>query len=114
GPTTVLEQKESSEFWRTLGRLRPLFETPDRAIWLLSVPPASGATVVEALARSMADMQHFLDWGGGRIWLSVPVEADGAATQAAKIRAALSLGGHASLLRAPDKCRQGDDVFSAE
>ncbi|MBL8710909.1 MAG: 2-hydroxy-acid oxidase, partial [Rhodospirillaceae bacterium] len=113
-PATVLGQDKSTELWRTLGRLRPLAETPSRAIWLLSVPPASGGAVVETLARIMADMNYFLDWGGGRIWLSVPVETVGAAAQAANIRAALSLGGHASLLRAPDNCRRGDDVFSAE
>lgn len=113
-PVTVLGQDESTGLWCTLGRLLPLLEAPDQAIWLLSVPPASGAAVVETLARTMTDMRYFLDWGGGRIWLSVPVETVGAAAQAANVRAALSLGGHASLLRAPDNCRRGDDVFSAE
>ena len=47
--------------------------------------------------------------GGGLVWLAVPASGDAGA---AAIRAALKpLGGHATLVRAPDAVRAAVDVF---
>jgi glycolate oxidase FAD binding subunit len=53
-------------------------------------------------------LAHFYDWGGGLVWLS----SEASRQAAAAIRAALApLGGHATLIRAPDELREAIDVF---
>ena len=50
---------------------------PDRQIWRLSVPPASGAKVVERILDALIG-HAFYDWGGGLLWLAL-VPSDDAA-----------------------------------
>ncbi len=59
-------------------------------------------------ASARSALSHFYDWGGGLVWLaSEPTEG-----AAAAVRAALApLGGHATLVRAPDALRARVDVF---
>ena len=53
-------------------------------------------------------LDHFYDWGGGLVWLA----SDPTESAAAAVRAALApLGGHATLVRAPDALRARVDVF---
>ena len=57
----------------------------------------------------MPGARWFYDWGGGLVWLAVPADGDAGA---AAIRAALKpLGGHATLVRAPDAVRAVVPVF---
>ena len=64
---------------------------PDRQIWRLSVPPASGAgdrTNPDALVG-----HAFYDWGGGLLWLALAPSDDAAEPI---VRGAVQLaGGHA-------------------
>ena len=107
-----LAHDASVKLWQKFGRLEMLAAEQARAIWLLSVPPASGAAVINALLKSLPDIRYFMDWGGGRIWLSLACDAEDAG--ASLVRAALTEGGHASLIRAQDAQRRGDHVFSPE
>lgn len=107
-----LAHDASLKLWQKFGRLEMLAAEPSRVIWLLSVPPASGAAVIGALLKSLPDLRYFMDWGGGRIWLSLASDAEDAG--AGLVRAALTKGGHASLIRAKDSQRRGDHVFSPE
>ena len=106
-----LAHDASVALWQKLGRLEMLTAEAARAIWLLSVPPANGAAAIGALQKSLPDLRYFLDWGGGRIWLSFASDASDAG--ASHVRAALTQG-HASLVRAPEAQRRGDHVFSPE
>jgi glycolate oxidase FAD binding subunit len=73
-------------------------------LWKLSVPPSTGPSTVETIRRTL-DVEVFYDWGGGLVWLTAPPDS------AATIRAALSAGGHATLVRAPEAVRAATDVF---
>ncbi|PWC98174.1 FAD-binding protein [Azospirillum sp. TSO5] len=73
-------------------------------LWKLSVPPSAGPATVEAIRRTL-DVEVFYDWGGGLVWLAAPPESGAA------IRRALSAGGHATLVRAPEAARAATDVF---
>jgi glycolate oxidase FAD binding subunit len=54
----------------------------------------------------------FYDWGGGLIWAAMPYADE---PDAASIRGAVaSLGGHATLVRAPAAIRASVDVFEPE
>src|SRR5712692_6620226 len=63
GTTHTLNDAESAVFWRTIGSVAPLFGLGERAVWRISVAPARGAELGEALARAL-DAVWFLDWGG--------------------------------------------------
>ena len=95
GPVEDLHSLNARAFWREVGNVAafaPGELGQGRAIWRLSVPPASGARVAEAVQRAH-DALALYDWGGGLVWLAVA--GDGAAT----IRAAVKGIGHATLVR---------------
>lgn len=111
GTLAVIEQTRSRAFWQAVRDVWPFIEpqSPMRIVWRLSVPPAESAAVIGRLQRSIPDVQYFLDWGGGLIWLRLPDERD---ARAADVRGALgSAGGHATLIRAPEEVRARTEVF---
>ena len=112
GACVEMEAAESRAVWRALRDVAP-FQGTEEAVWRLSVPPAAGAAVMQAIAASgVTGVRHFYDWGGGLIFLALPAEGDAAA---APIRAALKpMGGHATLMRAPLSLRAAVDVFQPQ
>ncbi len=124
----VLDAPESRAVWRELrdaaflGGVFPASilasPTPDAEgwgggngpkLWKLSVPPASGPSVVAAIRGALgpagAAVEAFYDWGGGLVWLLAPPES------ATAIRRAVGTQGHATLIRAPQEVRATVDVF---
>ena len=76
-------------------------------MWRISVAPTRGPALAERL-RGIAE-RHAFDWGGGLLWVATRPEGDAGA---AAIRAAVAaIGGHATLMRAPDAVRAAIDVF---
>jgi len=100
----VLGRDESLAVWREVRDGAGLGEGGDAHLWKLSVPPSAGPSTVTAIRRT-CDVEAFYDWGGGLVWLAAPPDSGAA------IRAALSAGGHATLVRAPDSVRAATDVF---
>ena len=84
GRTEQLDGQLSCDFWVQVREVAAFWNDP-RPLWRLSVPPASGWRVGEAVAGD-----KLYDWGGGLVWLLS--DADPRAT----VRA---LGGHATLYR---------------
>ncbi|MBP2302370.1 FAD-binding protein [Azospirillum picis] len=76
----------------------------DGHLWKLSVPPAAGPATVAIIRRTL-DVEVVYDWGGGLVWLAAPPDSGPA------IRAALTVGGHATLVRAPEAARAAAEVF---
>jgi len=103
-----LEGTASAELWHGI-RDAAFFAGSDEAVWRLSLTPTNGPKAVATLARATPDARWFYDWGGGLVWLAVSPEGDAGA---AAIREAIRpLGGHATLVRAPDAVRAAVDVF---
>ncbi|SMF67856.1 glycolate oxidase FAD binding subunit [Azospirillum oryzae] len=102
----VLGRDGSLALWREVRDGAGLGEGAggDTHLWKLSVPPSAGPSTVEAIRRTL-DVEVFYDWGGGLVWLAAPPDSGTA------IRAALSAGGHATLVRAPEAVRAATDVF---
>ena len=125
GPSEELHSMRSVLLWRELRDGASLLPDPDRLIWRLSVPPASGAqTIADINSRarsgggqgggrpSSAAADYYLDWGGGLIWLAVHPSDDASATL---IRGAVARhGGHATLVRAPAATRLAVPVFEPQ
>jgi len=100
----VLGRDLSLAVWREVRDGAGLGEGGDAHLWKLSVPPSAGPSTVTAIRRTR-DVEAFYDWGGGLVWLAAPPDSGAA------IRGALSAGGHATLVRAPDSVRAATDVF---
>lgn len=112
GPTEELHGHNSGWFWSEVRDVLPFAVDGDtRLIWRISVPPQAGAGLAAHLTDDPGS-QAFLDWGGGLIWLAVP-QTDFA--HANTIRAAVSeVGGHATLVRAPEELRVAVPVFGPQ
>jgi glycolate oxidase FAD binding subunit len=111
GAAEEVRGEGSQRLWRALRDAASLAKFGERAIWRASVPPTAGPLVAERVARR-ADSRHFLDWGGGLVWLAVTGEQDGGAEI---VRSAVAqAGGHATLIRAPDALRSAVPVFQPQ
>ncbi len=73
--------------------------------------PSQAPGLASALRKALPEARHFLDWGGGLLWLATPANGDAGA---AAIRSALGGKGHATLVRAPDAIRSAVPVFEPE
>ncbi|MFQ5954936.1 MAG: glycolate oxidase subunit GlcE [Kiloniellales bacterium] len=111
GEVEELHSKNSALMWRELRDLAPFAATPERLVWRLSVPPASGAKVVAAIRRQL-EATAFYDWSGGLIWLALPPSDD--AGHRIVRGAVAETGGHATLLRAPAAVRAAVPVFQPQ
>jgi len=113
GATEELHSQNSLAFWRELRDMRPFVEDQQTAVWRISVAPTAGPSVVAAIGKGEA----FYDWGGGLVWLSLPLSGanGGGDAGAATVRAAVAAaGGHATLVRAPLELRAALPVFQPQ
>ncbi len=104
----IVEAGESADLWRRIRDVRP-FAGRAGAVWRVSVKPTDGPVLSERLTAAGLAHEALFDWGGGLVWLLVAERGDaGAGT----IREQLSgLGGHATLIRAPEEIRARVPVF---
>ena len=115
GTAQILGDTESIAFWRAIGEAAPLAGPGGRAVWRISVAPARGASVAQAIAQTL-DMAWFLDWGGGLLWAAVADQGDAGA---AVIRQAISGPdrrgtGHATLVKAAPGLRRAVAPFEPQ
>jgi glycolate oxidase FAD binding subunit len=111
GTAETVDDAASAAIWISVRDVRP-FSASDSLgawpVWRIVCPPASGGTLGELLARDSGG-EVIYDWGGGLIWAALPPKPD---AQAALVRARVNaVGGHATLLRAPEEVRRNVDVF---
>jgi glycolate oxidase FAD binding subunit len=109
GELDELAPAESAALWREIRDVAVLArETP---LWRVSIPPAAGAPLLEALERELP-IAWLADWAGGLLWLAVDEAGDAGA---ARIRAQLGpFGGHATLVRASAALRAAVAVFQPQ
>jgi glycolate oxidase FAD binding subunit len=114
GSLRRIEGAESNHLWQDVRDAMPLVEPHENAIWRISTKPSSAPSITKAIAAAIPQARWFYDWGGGLIWLSVPVGADaGASVIRPCLANAEGLGtkGHATLVRAPLDIRSTVPVF---
>ncbi|CAN0547897.1 unnamed protein product, partial [Laminaria digitata] len=114
GEIEELHTHNSLAFWSEIRDVRLLgedTENGDDAIWRISVPPGSAATLIDRLDAGL-ELETFFDWGGGLIWARVTGMPDGGSYVIR--RAMASCGGHALLVRARRDQRAVEPVFQPE
>ncbi len=81
---------------------------PDQPLWRLSTTPVRGH---EAAARIAGDSgaEVLYDWAGGLVWISIPRVDDAGISRARAVMR--TVGGHATLFRAPASLRAAAEVF---
>ncbi len=100
----LVEGAASAALWRDVRDVTP-FAGRAGTVWRVSVKPSDGPVLVEALGGPEA----ILDWGGGLVWLLLEEDA------AEPVRAEVArLGGHATLVRAPEAVRAAIPAFQPE
>ncbi|MEO0379676.1 MAG: glycolate oxidase subunit GlcE, partial [Pseudomonadota bacterium] len=78
-------------------------------VWRVSVKPGDGPAVIAALPEGSHAM---MDWGGGLVWIGQDTaDAD---THAHVQATVATLGGHATLIKAPEAMRASVPVFQPE
>jgi glycolate oxidase FAD binding subunit len=111
GVAEILEDAASAGIWSSVRDVQPFAANGALGawpVWRIVCPPASGGALGQALARDTGG-DVIYDWGGGLVWAALPPRAD---AQAALVRQRVdALGGHATLVRAPDEVRRNVDVF---
>ena len=112
GSVRVVEGDEAKAQWRAVRDVEPLISSEldptDTAIWRVSI----AVTDADAFIRSIDAKAWYADWGGGLIWLAMAADGDAGA---AAIRASVAdLGGHATLIRAPEPVRAAQPVFQPQ
>ena len=111
GPVIVINEANSRALWRSIRDAKPFADrsVADRPLWRISTAPSRGHEIVAMLSPAA---QMFYDWAGGLIWIAMPRADDGGASV---IRRAMeTLGGHATLIRAPAAVRAAVGVFQPQ
>ncbi|BBK33353.1 glycolate oxidase FAD binding subunit [Stella humosa] len=102
GAVEELHSMRSARLWAEIRDVASLLPDAGAALWRLSVAPMDGPGVAAAIARDLA-CETLFDWGGGLVWLATAATGDAGART---VRAAVdAVGGHATLLRAPEAVR---------
>lgn len=107
GEVHLLDHETSLTFWDELRQLS-ILQGSDAPLWRISTAPQAGPKVVAGITRYM-DCKAFYDWSGGLIWAEVLPTADAGAADIRRVIA--SVGGHATLMRAPPAVRAAVEVF---
>jgi glycolate oxidase FAD binding subunit len=101
----------SRAIWSAIRDVAPFAATGALGSWLvwrIVCPPAAGGAFGQVLARETGG-DVIYDWAGGLIWAALPPAPD---AHAGWLRQRLhAIGGHASLIRAPEAVRKAIDVF---
>jgi glycolate oxidase FAD binding subunit len=109
GAIEELDVADGTAVWREIRDVALL--PKDAPLWRVSVPPAAGAPLLDALEREL-ELDWLADWAGGLLWLAVPATEDGGARA---IRGSLAApGGHATLVRGSAGLRAAVPVFQPQ
>ncbi|WP_299294723.1 glycolate oxidase subunit GlcE [uncultured Tateyamaria sp.] len=94
--------------WTTIRDATPLHGMD--SVWRASVKPSDAPALVAALPDGCTTL---LDWGGGLVWIGQS-GGNAAATHGTIQSTVATLGGHATLIKAPNAVRASVPVFQPE
>ena len=108
GVPEVLDEAACAALWSSIRDLDAFAAPAGAPVWRVSVRPADGPKVAAAVRAAFAS-RILYDWGGGLMWIA---GGEGPDAGASDVRSAVAaVGGHATLIRAPDDVRLAVNVF---
>ncbi len=108
----TIEQDDSRAVWQQIKDVTP-FAGGTSSVWRISVKPSDGPVISQRLTEAGLGHSALFDWAGGLVWMSIHSDLEDAGS--GLIRRHLgTLGGHATLIRAPASIRAAVDVFQPE
>jgi glycolate oxidase FAD binding subunit len=110
GGCMQLDMSESALLWREIGAVQPLLAEKTSIVWRVCTTPSAAPAVLQAVQTQLPRAEGFYDWGGGLLWIEIADDRPQDAG-AGVVRAALTAGGHATLLRADAALRARVPVF---
>jgi glycolate oxidase FAD binding subunit len=111
GDVAALPEAQSRALWQAVRDVTPFAAVSAQApLWRISTAPDRGAALM--VIADQPDAQVLFDWAGGLVWVALASSDDAGA--AAIRRAVAAIGGHATLVRAPDAVRAAIDVFEPQ
>jgi glycolate oxidase FAD binding subunit len=111
GRVVEIAEADSRALWKSIRDAKPFTagESAQRPLWRISTEPMRGHELAQLISPAA---QMFYDWAGGLVWVAMPGTEE---PQSASLRAAVAkIGGHATLVRAPDAVRATVDVFQPQ
>ena len=109
GRAETVPSDASVTIWRAVRDLAALGAPKRAVVWRVSVKPGDGPKLVAELRRTLP-CRILYDWGGGLVWIAANDTGDSAGAMVVR-EAVAGVGGHATLVRAPDHVRLAVDVF---
>lgn len=110
GAVTMLGPEPSRRLWHEVRDVSVYADAPQKPLWRVSVAPSVGHQLVAAL-RLEAGIDAFYDWQGGLVWMQMEAHLE---EQLLRGYIKALGGGHATLVRAPDKARERIAAFQPE
>ena len=110
GQVEIIDGQDSQVFWRDIRDVLFFSGDPGRTVWRVSVAPSRGPEVAIDLTQHL-DAEHFFDWEGGLLWVTVDAKVIDGGADAVRTAVAAHGGGHATLVRAPDTLRAAVPMF---
>lgn len=112
GRAETMSADASRAVWRAVRDLAALAAPKRAVIWRISVRPSDGPRLVAELRQTLP-CRVLYDWGGGLVWIAATDTGDSAGVMVVR-DAVARVGGHATLVRAPDHVRLAVDVFEPQ
>ncbi|GLQ06496.1 FAD-binding protein [Sneathiella chinensis] len=112
GETEELHGQNSGTLWRFVGDVGAFVQDDPGVVWKVSVPPAGAPAYLKRLREHVQDMEYYLDWGGGLIWIALPNHTATGGEYA--IRQSLNGEGHATLIRGSESLRASIAPFQPQ
>lgn len=112
GRAETVSADASHAVWKAVRDLAALGAPKRAVVWRISVRPSDGPPLVSELRRTLP-CRVLYDWGGGLVWIAANDTGDSAGAMVVR-EAVARVGGHATLVRAPDHVRLAVEVFEPQ
>lgn len=100
----LLNAEPSRVAWQRIRDCKVFTHDAAWALWRISITPSEGATIAKDISNQ-TDAKYFFDWGGGLLWMSVPLDRE--------VRHHVR-NGHATLYAKPEDHRANIEVFQPQ
>lgn len=105
GTPQRIEGESQTTLWQRIGNCAFFTDPSDREVWKINISSSKALALLEEM-KALPDVQYYLDWAGGLVWVSAPTGVE------STLRAVVDKQkAHALLMRASAERKAQIDVF---